>query len=144
MRESEPIQLTINGVSHELDREQARGLRDRIDDSLTQEREFLHTAGKHREDGKYVVSRRCAESTGNEKVFDNFDQLCRMFERLPAEFTAEQIGRTGITGSRRHMLVRHFAEHPGFDCTITRRNPLTVKKTAPAAGEHEHDSATAD
>ncbi len=52
-----------------------------------------------------------------------------MFDRLPVEFTADDVGRTGITGSRRHMLVRHFAEHPAFDCDITRRNPLTAEKT---------------
>jgi hypothetical protein len=44
------------------------------------------------------------------------------------------VSRTGITGSRRHMLVRHFAEHPAFDCRITRRNPLTVEKSDPRRG----------
>jgi len=28
------------------------------------------------------------------------------------------------------MLVRHFAEHPAFDCTIASRNPLAAEKTA--------------
>ncbi|MFB6179651.1 MAG: hypothetical protein ABEI77_08010 [Halorientalis sp.] len=114
---------------------------------MTEKREFLHTAGEHREDGKYVVSRRSADSAGNTKVFADFSNLRRLFERLPSEFTAEEISRTGITGSRRHMLVRHFAEHPAFDCTITTRNPLTVRKT-PASVEQgaagDSDSATAD
>nr|WP_276282084.1 hypothetical protein [Halorussus sp. DT72] len=62
-------------------------------------------------------------------MFESFEALRRMFDRLPVEFTADDVGRTGITGSRRHMLVRHFAEHPAFDCDITRRNPLTAEKT---------------
>ena len=61
-------------------------------------------------------------------MFESFAALRRLFDRLPAEFTADDVGRTGITGSRRHMLVRHFAEHPQFDCSISRRNPLTGKK----------------
>jgi hypothetical protein len=63
-------------------------------------------------------------------VFESFEALRRLFDRLPAEFSAEDVSRTGITGSRRHMLVRHFAEHPAFDCDITRRNPLTAEKTS--------------
>lgn len=76
------------------------------------------------------MSRRGADSAGNSKVFESFAALRRLFDRLPAEFTADDVGRTGITGSRRHMLVRHFAEHPQFDCSISRRNPLAGEKTA--------------
>jgi hypothetical protein len=68
-------------------------------------------------------------------VFESFGTLRRLFDRLPDELSADDVGRTGITGSRRHMLVRHFAEHPAFDCTITRRNPLTAEKTAESAPE---------
>jgi len=98
---------------------------------MTERHEYLYTAGEHRADGSYVVSRRSAYSSGNEKVFGSFGAVERLFERLPEEFTAEDVGCTGITGSRRHMLVRHFAEHPAFDCTIGSRNPLTAEKTAP-------------
>ena len=61
-------------------------------------------------------------------MFDSFEAVRRLYERLPRAFTAEDVGRTGITGSRRHMLVRHVAEHPAFDCTITSRSPLTGEK----------------
>jgi hypothetical protein len=62
-------------------------------------------------------------------VFDGFERARRLYDRLPAEFGADDVGRTGITGSRRHMLVRHFAEHPAFDCEIATRSPLTAEKT---------------
>lgn len=136
------IQLTIDGQHHELTREQARRIRDALDDAMTAEREFLHTAGRHREDGTYVVSRRGADSAGNTKVFENFEQLRRLFDRLPTEFTAEEVTRTGITGSRRHMLVHHFAEHPAFDCSVASRNPLTVRKAE--AGTPESEQAAGD
>lgn len=75
-----------------------------------------------------MVSRRGADSAGNEKVFDSFRRLERLYERLPGTFDADDVGRTGITGSRRHMVVRHFAEHPAFDCGTVSRNPLRVSK----------------
>jgi hypothetical protein len=140
----ESIAVTIDGETHELSREAARELQEGIGDAMTQKREFLHTAGEHREDGKYVVSRRSADSAGNTKVFDDFEQLTRLFDRLPSEITAEEVSRTGITGSRRHMLVRHFAEHPAFDCEIERRNPLTVTKTESTPAEGDVESAAAD
>nr|WP_266077190.1 hypothetical protein [Haladaptatus caseinilyticus] len=84
--------------------------------------------GTFRDDGSYEVSRRSADSAGNAKVFQTFDAMVRLFDRLPDEFAAEEIGRTGITGSRRHLLVRHFAEHPDFACRISSRNPLTATK----------------
>jgi hypothetical protein len=143
--DGESISVTIDGERHELSREAARELQDALGDAMTHEREFLHTAGEHREDGKYVVSRRSADSAGNTKVFESFEQMRRLFERLPDEFGADEVSRTGITGSRRHMLVRHFAEHPAFDCTIARRNPLTVEKTGPNPDtEGDPGSATAD
>ena len=124
----ESIIVEMNGAVHELSRSEASALQDAVGSALTEKREFFRTAGEHREDGRYVVSRRGADSAGNAKVFESFDAMERMFERLPPEFTADDVGRTGITGSRRHMLVRHFAEHPAFDCRITSRNPLTAEK----------------
>lgn len=120
--------LTVDGEPYELSRSDASSLQAAIGDALTERNEFFRTVGEHREDGSYVVSRRGVDSSGNAKVFDGFEQFERLYGRLPATFTAEDVGRTGITGSRRHMLVRHFAEHPSFDCDIARRNPLTVEK----------------
>lgn len=131
----------MDGCTHEVTRETAVALQDAIGTALTDRQEFFRTAGEHREDGSYEVSRRGADSAGNAKVFERFDQLVRLFDRLPEEFTVEDVGRTGITGSRRHMLIRHFAEHPAFDCSITSRNPLTVRK---APGGPEVADATAD
>nr|WP_255149216.1 hypothetical protein [Halorarius halobius] len=61
-------------------------------------------------------------------MFDSFDRLERLYERLPDEFTAEALGRTGLTGGRRHMVLRHVVEHPAFDCELASRQPLTVRK----------------
>ncbi|WP_129117067.1 DUF7528 family protein [Halegenticoccus tardaugens] len=127
-----------------MSRADAADLQDAIGAALTEKREFFRTAGEHRDDGSYVVSRRGAESTGNAKVFAGFDALRRLFDRLPEEFTAEDVGRTGITGSRRHMLIRHFGEHPAFDCEISSRNPLTGRKKTPTAGLEAEVEAVAD
>jgi hypothetical protein len=130
----------IDGETFELSRETATDLQDAVGDALTERREFFRTAGTFREDGSYEVSRRSADSAGNAKVFRTFDAMARLFDRLPAEFTAEDVGRTGITGSRRHLLVRHFGEHPDFPCRISSRNPLTAEKeegTAVATGNTE-------
>lgn len=126
--------LTVDGCSRELSRADAAQLQEAIGDALTEHREFFRTAGEHRKDGSYVVERRGADSAGNAKVFDGFEHLRRFYGRLPEEFDADDVGRSGITGSRRHMLVRHFAEHPAFDCTIARRNPLRAEKTPPTDG----------
>ena len=77
-----------------------------------------------------MVERRNADSTGNSTVFASFDEAKRLFGRLPEEFDANALGRAGYTGSRRHMLVRHFVEHPAFPCELTSRNPLTAEKQA--------------
>lgn len=122
------IVLCIDGEKHRLSREEAREVAGAIDEAMTDRREFVHTSGEHREDGSYVVARRGASSSGNRKVFDSFERTERLYERLPTRFTAEEVGRTGITGSRRHMLIRHFAEHPAFDCEVVGRNPLTAEK----------------
>lgn len=127
--DGQSLQVELDDRTCELSRDEAAELRTALSDALTRRREFLRTAGEYREDGRYVVTRRGADSPGNAKVFEGFDALRRLYERLPETFGAEAVGRTGVTGSRRHMLVRHLAEHPAFDCRIARRNPLEVRKT---------------
>ncbi|WP_394346050.1 DUF7528 family protein [Halorussus pelagicus] len=132
--------MAVEDRAYELSRDEAADLQDAVGDALTERREFFRTAGVHREDGTYEVVRRGADSSGNSKVFESFAALGRLFDRLPEKFSADDVGRTGITGSRRHMLVRHVAEHPDFDCTITKRNPLTVEKTGESACERSAGS----
>jgi len=122
------VEVTVSDANHELTRDEARQLRDRLSEALTRRREFVHTAAEHREDGAYVVERRGASSSGHRKVFDSFDAAREAFERLPAEFTAEDVATAGVSGGRRHMLVWHFAESPAFDCRLVSRQPLTVEK----------------
>lgn len=122
------VVLSVDGSTRELSRDEAAALRAAIGEAASDRREFVRTAGEHRPDGTYAVERRGADSAGNAKVFDSFRALERLYGRLPAEFDAEAVGREGITGSRRHLVVRHFAEHPGFDCRITSRSPLRVGK----------------
>lgn len=112
-----------------MSRETAAELRDAVGDALTRREEFFRTACEHREDGSFVVERRGANTTGNSTVFDSFEDARRLFERLPESFTVDDISSAGITGSRRHMLVRHFAEHPAFACSLASRNPLEAEKT---------------
>ena len=109
-------------------------LKEQIDEVLTKREEFFRTAGEYREDGSYVVERRAADTTGNSAVFQSFGELKRLFDRLPDRFDADAITRSGITGSRRHMLIRHFVEHPDFPCTLESRNPLRGKKTSEEGG----------
>lgn len=115
-----------------------------MSNALTRTTEYVHTTGTHREDGKYVVARRGADSAGHEKVFEGFDACERLFERLPDSFTAEDVERSGLTGGRRHMLVWHYAEHPAFDCELASRQPLTVEKTADAVEKTADDGERAD
>ena len=129
------VVVTVDGTDHVLDRDDAARLQQAIGDALTERKEFFRTAGEHREDGSYEVSRRGADSAGNAKVFRDFDQLRRLYDRLPAEFDADDVGRTGITGSRRHMIVRHLAEHPAFDCELASRKPLRARKSADGAAD---------
>jgi hypothetical protein len=146
--DDERVVVRIGENSCELSRADAADLQEAIGAAITEKREFFRTAGEYRTDGTYVVSRRGAESTGNAKVFDCFDALRRLYDRLPGTFGAEDVGRTGITGSRRHMIIRHFGEHPAFDCEITSRNPLTAVKadesTTQTEGRAEPADATAD
>jgi hypothetical protein len=126
--DDESIVVQIGEQTCKMSRAEATTLQEAIGAAITEKREFFRTAGEYRADGSYVVSRRGADSTGNAKVFESFDALRRLYDRLPPEFSADDVGRTGITGSRRHMLVRHFGEHPAFECDISRRNPLTAVK----------------
>ena len=136
--------LTVDGAEHEVSREEANQLAEAIGDALESREEFFRTAGEYRADGSYVVSRRAAESAGNRKVFESFERLERLYERLPETFDADAVGRTGITGSRRHMVVRHFAEHPSFDCRTVSRNPLQVRKETSETAMEESGPAAAD
>jgi hypothetical protein len=136
--EGETIRVRIGDRSCTLSRADAVDLQAAIGDAVTDRREFFRTAGEYRDDGSYVVSRRGADSTGNAKVFESFETLRRLFDRLPATFDAEDVGRAGITGSRRHMLIRHVAEHPAFDCEIGSRNPLRGRKTSSSATGDEN------
>ena len=144
--DGDTVLIEVDGDRVELSRDAAADLQEAIGDALTERREFFRTVGEYRTDGSYVVSRKAADSAGTAKVFDSFEELCRLYDRLPDEFAAEEVGRTGITGSRRHMLVRHFGEHPAFDCAIERRNPLTARKERGAERDDEErdDAESAD
>lgn len=120
--------MCLDDREHRLSRSAARRLADALGDAASGRREFAHTAGERRPDGTYVVTRRRATSAGNAKTFDSFERLCRLYDDLPASFDAEAVGGVGVTGSRRHMVVRHLAEHPAFDCHLTGQNPLTAEK----------------
>lgn len=139
------VVVALGGDSRALTREEARAFRDRLSAALTERRAFVRTAGVHREDGSYVVERRGADSSGHRKVFEAFGALERLYDRLPARFTAEDVGRSGLTGGRRHMVVRHLAEHPAFDCDLASRQPLTAVKAgaeASAAGDTAGEVST--
>lgn len=138
--EDESVVVSVDGSKRELSRAEAAQLRAAIGEAASHRREFVHTAGEHRPDGSYAVERRGADSTGNAAVFDSFGAVEALYGRLPAEFGAEAVGREGITGSRRHMLVRHFAEHPAFDCAIESGSPLRVEKRE-GPGEVTADAA---
>ncbi|WP_089823768.1 DUF7528 family protein [Halogranum amylolyticum] len=121
--------VELDGAEFRLSRSDAAALRDSLGAALHRRLEFFRTTGEHREDGSYVVARRAANSAGHSKVFASFAELRRLYGRLPTEFTAEDVGRSGLTGGRRHMLVRHLAEHPAFGCELVSRQPLTARKT---------------
>ncbi|WP_276301750.1 DUF7528 family protein [Halorussus lipolyticus] len=120
--------MTVAGETHLLTRAEADQLHEELRDALTERREFVRTVGTHREDGSYVVERRGADSSGHRKVFEGFAELRQLYDRLPEQFTAEDVAQSGLTGGRRHMLVHHLAEHPAFDCELEKRQPLTAEK----------------
>ncbi|WP_244605293.1 DUF7528 family protein [Halorussus halobius] len=137
----ETFAVTVAGETHELTRAEADRLRSALGDALTERREFVRTVASRREDGSYVVERRRADSSGHRKVFESRAALGRLYAELPTEFTAADVERPGLTGGRRHMLVRHFAEHPEFDCELVSRQPLTARKRTDAASEGDADDA---
>lgn len=120
--------MTVAGESYDLGRREADQLREALGRALTERREYLSTVGEYRDDGSYVVSRRGADSSGHRKVFESFETLTELYDRLPETFAAEEVGERGLTGGRRHILVHHFAEHPDFDCGLVSRQPLTARK----------------
>ncbi len=138
------VRLRVGGETRRLSRETARELRSALGDALTDAREFVHTVGRHREDGSYVVERRGADSAGHRKVFDSFAACRRLYESLPATFAATDLDAPGVSGGRRHMLAWHFAEHPAFDCSLGGRQPLTVEKASDAAGPSPVDEDAAE
>jgi hypothetical protein len=128
-REEDAVQIRLNGSRYELSEHLAGRLREALGEALVHRREFLRTVGITRADGSYVVRRRAAESSGNAHVFENLNRLHGLFEGLPETFGAEAIGSAGLTGSRRHMLLWHFVEHPEFACELRSRNPLEAQKS---------------
>lgn len=69
-------------------------------------------------------------------MFERFAALRDLFASLPKEFDAEDVGeRAEISGSRRHLVLRHFAEHPAFDCRLASDRPLRARKTDDSTGD---------
>lgn len=126
--EGQSIRITVEDSTYELSRTSAQALQEAITDALTDRESFLRTEGIRRGDGSYVIRRRMAESAGNSTVFDDFQTVSEQFDTLPNEFGAGDIECMGITGSRRHMVVWHFIEHPAFPAELAARNPLTARK----------------
>ncbi|SEV96996.1 DUF7528 family protein [Halobacterium jilantaiense] len=120
------VELSVDGDRLVLSRAAAAELRSAVGDALTERQSFGRTTGVYRSDGSYVVERRAAETTGNSTVFESFDDLWRVFDGLPERFVADDLDC--VTGSRRHMLVWHFVEHPGFPASLAVQRPLTAEK----------------
>lgn len=127
--DSDGVVVSIGDHDCELDRADAATLRAAIGDAMADRRTFVRTACEYRPDGRYAVERRAGDDSAA-KVFEDIAAVEELYESLPDEFDAADIGRSGITGSRRQLLVRHFAEQPSFDCRLVCRNPLTARKTA--------------
>lgn len=122
------VAVALDGETTTLTRAAAIDLRAALGDCLRERREFVHTAGEQRADGRYVVSRRGAESSGHRKVFETFSALELLYDDLPGEFVATDLERPGLSDGRCHLVVRHFAEHPAFECGLVCRQPLTACK----------------
>lgn len=125
---ADSVTVCLDGREMCLSRGEALALRHALSEQLAAEREFLHTVGRHRPDGSYVVERRNADADGNAKVFESVAALRSLYDSLPARFEASDLDRPGVSGGRRHMLLWHVAEHPAFDCSLVARQPLTVEK----------------
>ncbi|MFD1688423.1 hypothetical protein ACFR95_04010 [Halolamina salifodinae] len=127
------VVLSLPDGERRLSRAAATRLRDELTAALAGRRTFVRTVSEHREDGSYVVSRRAADSAGHQKRFRDFRAFERLYQRLPMKFDAAVVGDAageGVSGTRRHLLVRHFAEHPAFDCELVAEQPLTAEKRA--------------
>lgn len=120
--------LTIAGERYTLPISVARHLYADLHDTLTERHQFVHTVSVQHPDGRYVIERRRAASTGNRIAFDSIEAIRECFVDLPDTFGATHVECDGITGSRRHLLVRHFAESPEFACGLVCENPLQAKK----------------
>ena len=118
-------------------------LRDELTAALVGRRKFVRTAGEHRSDGSYVVSRVNADSSGHAKQFRDFRALSVFYDRLPKRFDAAAVGdaasedEVSVSGTRRHLLVHHFVENPAFDCGLVSRQPLTAEKATHAGNAVE-------
>ncbi len=141
-RRGDRVAVSVDGDELALSTDDAEQLRDRLDDALTAREAFVNTVGVHRPDGSYVVERRGADSAGNRKVFESFDALRRRCRRLPREFTAEDLSASGLTAGRRHMVLWHLVEHPGFPVELASRQPLTAEKTAAAVAQRDAQHAS--
>ncbi|WP_254537572.1 DUF7528 family protein [Halomarina litorea] len=118
--------VTIDGTRHALTPEAARALVADIHEALSDRSEFVHTACETRRDGRFVVSRRRGTSAGTEVVFDSPGEVRVLYGALPERFGASDVTR--VSGSRRHLLVRFFVEHPDYNCELVSENPLAVQK----------------
>ncbi len=135
------VVLSVGEATRRLTPAEATRVRAALGGAIAERRAFVHTVGERRPDGSYVVRRRDSDATGNSVTFDAFEALCRLFERLPATVDAETVGdeREGVTGSRRHLVVWHLAEHPAFDARVESRSPLRVRTE-----DDENDSRTSE
>lgn len=118
--------VTIDGDRHALAPEAARALVADIREALSDHTEFVHTACETRRDGRFVVARRRGTTAGTEVVFDSPEAVRALYDSLPGRFGASDVTR--VSGSRRHLLVRFFVEHPDYDCELVSSNPLAVQK----------------
>ena len=77
-----------------------------------------------------MIERKGADSAGNSKVFDSFEMLERLVDRLPDETVADDLSRVGLTGGRRHMVLWHLVENPQFPFELASRQPLTARRVS--------------
>lgn len=127
-RTAETVQISVAGETITVNQSTAEELQSAIASALVDKREFARTIGIRRSDGRYEVRRRNSTSSGNAKVFESTAALRESFTELPDTLSATEMEELGLTGSRRHLVLWHFIEHPGFPCEIQSRNPLRAQK----------------
>lgn len=127
-RTEDVVVLRIAGERYALSLDVARSLHVDLHDALTERQSFVHTTSVRHVDGRYIIERRRAASSGNQIAFDSIEAVQDCFDDLPDTFGAADVEYEGITGSRRHLLVRHFAESAEFTCELICENPLQAKK----------------